>query len=403
MERTSHRVPARLFVVLASVLLLGVRPVLSATEGGGASPRGIAVAPDYPGVIVSRGEKVSMDLVLENRGLDTEILLVSLPEIPEGWKARIKTRAFEVTGVRVAGQGSRSLTLEAVPGEGVTPGEHLFPIRAETRDRALTASSLLRITVEAGETAARPRGVNLSTSYPVLQGPTDAEFEFSVDVENELDRDVTFSLSARAPGNWEVRFKPAYEEKFISSLRIQAGQSRSMGVEVKPDPAAEPGEYPVRVEVGAERARAETELTVALTGTHRIRVGTASGLLSLNAGQGEPSTFSFFVENNGSAVQRQVRFISFQPENWQVTFDPDSLETLPPGDLRQVGVKLTPAEQALVGDYSVSLSVRGEKVSDDLELRVTVRASTAWGWIGVGVILLVIAGLVILFIRVGRR
>jgi len=403
MKRTPHRVPACLFVVLLSVLFPGSSPALSAREGGGASPRGIAVAPDYPGVIVSQGEDVSMDLVLENHGPDTEILLVSLTEVPEGWETRIKTYAFEVTGVRVAGEESRSLTLEAVPGEGVTPGDYLFSVRAETRDGAVIASSRLRITVEAGEQAARPRGVNLATSYPVLQGPTGAEFEFSVDVENELDRDVTFSLNAQAPGNWEVRFKPAYEEKFISSLRIKAGQSRSMGVEVKPDPAAEPGEYPIRIEVGGERARADTDLSVVLTGTHEIRAGTADGLLSLNAGQGEPSTLSIFVENNGSAVQRRVRFLSFQPENWEVSFDPDSIETLPPGEFRQVGVKVTPSEQALVGDYAVNLSVRGEKVSDDLELRVTVRASAAWGWVGVGVILLVIAGLVILFIRFGRR
>jgi uncharacterized membrane protein len=38
-----------------------------------------------------------------------------------------------------------------------------------------------------------------------------------------------------------------------------------------------------------------------------------------------------------------------------------------------------------------------------MELRVTVRSSTAWGWIGIGVIVVVIAGLVTLFIRMGRR
>lgn len=403
MERTPPRVLLFLFILLSTALFLGSQPALPAQKSHGASPRGIAVAPDYAGVIVSRGDDVSMDLVLENRGPVSETILISLPEIPDGWQARIKTYAFEVTAVRVAAEESRSLTLEAVPDEGLSPGEYVFPIKARTEDGALTASSRLRITVEPGEETVQPRGVKLSTSYPVLQGPTGAEFEFSLDVENELDRDVTFSLSAQAPKNWEVRFKPAYEEKYISGLRIKAGQSRSMGVEVKPEPEAEPGEYPVRIEVGAERAEAKAELIVALTGTHKIRVGTANGLLSLNAGQGETATFSFFVENAGSAVQRRLRFLSFQPESWRVIFSPESIETLPPGDIRQVEVKVTPPGQALVGDYSVGLSIRGEKVTDDLELRVTVKASTAWGWVGIGVILMVIAGLVFLFIRVGRR
>jgi len=36
-------------------------------------------------------------------------------------------------------------------------------------------------------------------------------------------------------------------------------------------------------------------------------------------------------------------------------------------------------------------------------MRVTVRASTAWGWIGIGIIVLVIVGLVVLFVGLGRR
>ena len=59
--------------------------------------------------------------------------------------------------------------------------------------------------------------------------------------------------------------------------------------------------------------------------------------------------------------------------------------------------------EALVGDYAVSLSVEGEKQTKDMELRVTVKASTAWGWIGIGIIVIVIAGLVTLFVRMGRR
>ena len=74
-----------------------------------------------------------------------------------------------------------------------------------------------------------------------------------------------------------------------------------------------------------------------------------------------------------------------------------------PGELKQVEVTITPGEQALVGDYSVNLSIKGEKVTKNLELRVTVKASTAWGWIGIGIIILVIAGLVTMFVKLGRR
>ena len=84
-------------------------------------------------------------------------------------------------------------------------------------------------------------------------------------------------------------------------------------------------------------------------------------------------------------------------------FKPERLEAIPPGELKQVEVIITPAREALVGDYSVNLSVEAGKVTKNMELRVTVKASTAWGWVGIGIIILVIAGLVVLFVRMGRR
>ena len=84
-------------------------------------------------------------------------------------------------------------------------------------------------------------------------------------------------------------------------------------------------------------------------------------------------------------------------------FKPERVETLAPGELKQIEVTITPADEALVGDYSVTLSIKGEKVTKNLEFRVPVKASTAWGAIGLGIIVLVIVGLVVLFIRLGRR
>ena len=99
-----------------------------------------------------------------------------------------------------------------------------------------------------------------------------------------------------------------------------------------------------------------------------------------------------YVKNTGSAAQDNVKFLSFKPENWTVEFKPDKFDTIGPGELKQIEAVITPSEQALVGDYSVALSIQGEKVNKTLETRVTVRASTVWGWVGIGIIILVLAG-----------
>jgi uncharacterized membrane protein len=222
-------------------------------------------------------------------------------------------------------------------------------------------------------------------------------------VENKLDEDTIFNLMADGPRNWEINFKPSWEDKYFSSLRVKGNLSETMAIEVKPHALAEPGTYPIKVKVKSETAEAEAELRVVLTGTYKLDVGTPTGLLSLNAYQGRESRLSFYVKNSGSAAQNNVKFLSFKPENWKVTFEPEKIESLEPGEVAQVEGLITPAEQALVGDYAVSVSVEGEKQAKDLELRVTVKASTAWGWIGIGIIVIVIAGLVTLFVRMGRR
>jgi len=155
--------------------------------------------------------------------------------------------------------------------------------------------------------------------------------------------------------------------------------------------------------VSSPEAKGEATLTVALTGTHKLDAGTASGLLSLDAFRGERSNLSFYVKNSGSATLNNIQFLSFKPENWKVEFSPEKVDSLASQELKQVEVSITPAEQALVGDYSVGLSAESGRVTKNIELRVTVRASTAWGWTGIGIIVLVICGLVVLFIRLGRR
>jgi uncharacterized membrane protein len=177
----------------------------------------------------------------------------------------------------------------------------------------------------------------------------------------------------------------------------------TLGVVVKPSANAAAGDYPITVGVRGEKARAETQFQVQLTGTHEIKALTPDGLLSFAAQAGEASNVSFYVRNNGSAIQPEVGFVTFKPENWKVEFKPEKLRDLKPGEFKQVEAIITPAPNALVGDYSVALNAKGEQADSNLEFRVTVKASSTWGWIGIGIIVLALLGLGLAFYRFGRR
>jgi len=363
--------------------------------------RGIAIYPEYSAVTIPKGESVKMDLTLENKGRKDETIDVKISTIPKGWKATLKGGSYLVSGMFVSNGKSRNLALSLEPDKTVGTGTHDFQFDAQTNDGKFTSAHKLAVTVQ--ERTPGLDDIQITTSYPVLRGQTDAKFEFSIEVINKIEVDRTFNLAAIAPEKWEINFKPSYEQKQISSFRIRGGQSQTVAVEVSPPREARSGEYPILVRVSSGDKKAEVRLTVALTGIYKIDAGTPTGILSLEAVAGKPANFSLFVKNTGSAVNRNITFSSFKPENWEVTFNPEKIDALEPGALKQVEVTVKPAAQALVGDYSMGCLVNGEKSDKTVEIRVTVRASTAWGWIGIGIIIFVIAGLSALFIWLGRR
>ena len=400
--RTGQYVFIVSLVVIALVINQGLCSAKQENEDRPA--RSIFMAAEYPGVEIPVDENISMDIIFHNKGKSDENVDVWISEKPQGWKAKVKTYRFSVTGVHVPAGEDKTLTFEAEPGKDVKPGEYTFEIKSKTADGKFNMDQTITVIVTgAEEKSVEDRGVKLTTSYPVIRGPSDATFEFSVEVDSKLDNDAVFDLFAQGPKGWDINFKPAYETKYISSLRLKANQNQTIAVEVKPAQMAEAGQYPINVRVSSSDAKGEAQLAVVLTGTYNLEVGTPNGLLSLDAGQGKPANMSFYVKNTGSADHHDIKFLSFKPENWKVEFTPEKIDVIKAGDLKQVELTITPYEDALVGDYSVSVNVEGEKASKIIEFRTTVKASAAWGWIGIGIIVAVIAGLFGIFRWLGRR
>jgi len=392
-----------IFLVVLGFMIISVSNFANA-EDEKKPARAIVMAPEYPGVVIAKDEDVSMDIIFHNKGRSDEDVSVWIAEKPKDWQAKIKTYRFTVTGIHVPSGDDKTLTFEADPDEGVKPGEYQFRINARTLDGKFRMSQTVSVKVTADDGKSKePKGVKLTTSYPVIRGPSDATFEFSLEVDSKLDEDAVFDLLALGPQGWEINFKPAYETKYITSLRIKAKQSTSVAVEVKPAMGTEAGEFPIDVRISSGDANAEAKLMVVLTGTYGLEVGTPARLLSQDARQGRPANMSFYVRNTGSAKNSDIKFMTFKPENWKVEFKPEKIDAIEAGDLKQVEVIITPYEDALVGDYSVGVNVEGEKASKSIEFRTTVKASAAWGWIGIGIIVVVIGGLLGLFRWLGRR
>ncbi|GFP35705.1 hypothetical protein HKBW3S43_01494 [Candidatus Hakubella thermalkaliphila] len=65
---------------------------------------------------------------------------------------------------------------------------------------------------ETTEEAPPPEEIKLSTTYPVLRGPSGTTFEFKVAASYRGEGERTLDLSANAPEGWSASSQPSCEQ-----------------------------------------------------------------------------------------------------------------------------------------------------------------------------------------------
>jgi uncharacterized membrane protein len=248
-----------------------------------------------------------------------------------------------------------------------------------------------------------PAKLTVTSKLPSLRGSPKSNFEYTLTVKNDSGRNLVASFAAEAPSNFETSFTEAYGSQELSSIPIEAGQSKDIKLKVRPPSAIDAGHFPVKVTVNAEDASANVELALDVVGQPQLQVSGRDGLLSARAVAAQQSSLPIVVTNTGTAPADNIKLAASAPSGWKVTFEPATIDRLVPGKDAEVQALVTPSDKSLAGDYMTSVSVtsRGENASS--QFRITVSTSTVWGAAGAGVIgiaLLLMLGAVV---RFGRR
>ena len=165
----------------------------------------------------------------------------------------------------------------------------------------------------------------------------------------------------------------------------------------------EPGEYTMTLTATSGEVSGSIELIAVVTAKYDLEYYTETGLLNTKATAGKENHVSLKLRNSGTATIDKVTLSSNKPDGWTITFTPEDVENLEPGFVQDIDVVIEPQKKAIAGDYSINLKADSQEIRDNLELRVTVLTPTIWGWVGIGIVLLVIAGLALLFRQLGRR
>jgi uncharacterized membrane protein len=256
---------------------------------------------------------------------------------------------------------------------------------------------------EVTEEAPAPEEIELSTTYPALRGPFGTTFEFRVEVSYRGREERTFDLLAKVPEGWHAFIRPAHEDTAISAVRMQPFAPERLRITFIPLKKMLPGEYVATLEVSSGELKESIDLKAEITAIYKLALGTATGRLNTSVTAGEDNHFSLVLDNQGSDAIENISFSSDEPEGWRITFNPDKVESLEAGKTQEVDMTIIPPAKTIAGDYAMTVHATSDHASDDLELRITVLTPDLWGWVGVGIVLLVVAGLAVVFVQLGRR
>jgi uncharacterized membrane protein len=248
-----------------------------------------------------------------------------------------------------------------------------------------------------------PAKLTLAPQLPSLRGTPKSSFDYTIAVKNDSGRNLTVSLAATAPQNFETSFTEAYGSQELSSVPVDAGASKDVKLKVRPPSSVDAGSFPIEVTATAADTTVKADLALEVVGQPRLSIAGRDGLVSARAEAGKQSTVAVTVANDGTAPADDIELSGSGPGGWKVEFDKKTIDRLAPNQTSEVNALITPTDKSLAGDYMATIRAasRGENAST--QFRVTVATSTTWGIVAFGIIgaaLLVMFGAVA---RFGRR
>jgi uncharacterized membrane protein len=184
---------------------------------------------------------------------------------------------------------------------------------------------------------------------------------------------------------------------------MEANSAKDITIEIKPPATIEAGKYTIPVAAGTNATSASINLEVVITGTYGIDLTTPKGLLSTHITAGKTRKVEMIVRNTGSSELKDVKLNSSSPVNWEVTYDPKSIDNLPAGQTAQIYATIKADKKAIAGDYVVNLEAKTPEAVSKAAFRVSVKTPVLLGWIGILIIAAAVAGVYYLFRKYGRR
>lgn len=379
---------SRIKILSAAFSGLLLVPLATATPAAA-----VELVTPYPAVAAEPGQTSTFDLQVTSD--ESELVQLRVTGAPEGWDTVLRGDGREVSAVHASANEPREVQLDISVPADAAEGDHRVTVTATGDSGRSTLPLTLTIVEQAAE------AFEFTADFPSLQGSATDTFRFDLTLANRSGREATFSLAAAGPEGWTVSARPSTEQQ-AATVTVEAGGSATINVEADPPDDVAAGQYELGVQASGEGQTLQSSLSVEITDSASMSLTTANERLNASGNAGDTGTVTLLVQNDGNAPLQGIELSATPPTNWDVEFEPATMD-IPAGESAQVIARITPAGNAVAGDYAVTITAAGGGLNESVEIRYAVETSGWWGLVGILVIAGAIAALVGVYRRYGRR
>ncbi|WP_080838469.1 NEW3 domain-containing protein [Cohnella massiliensis] len=346
----------------------------------------------YTSLSAAPGETVSysVDLINDSGSIMTADL--SLDKGGTSWATELTAGGHPISQIAVKPGEQQTVNLSVTVPYEVNKGAYTFRLNAGS----FGALSLKINVSEQGSYKSE-----LTTDQVNMQGTSDSTFTYSLTLNNRTANKQNYALAAETPAGWSAVF--SVNSNNVTAVEIEPNSSSSITLTVTPSESATAETYQIPVRATNNSTTAEATLEAVITGTYDLQLTTSDERLSTDLTAGGSRNLEMVVRNTGTSDLSDISLTATTPTDWEVTFEPKTIPALKAGESVPVTATIKSTDSSLAGDYVVGMTAQAAEKSSDATIRVTVETSVLWGWIGVLIILAVLAGIYGLFRKYGRR
>ncbi|MEL4304854.1 NEW3 domain-containing protein [Methanococcoides cohabitans] len=249
--------------------------------------------------------------------------------------------------------------------------------------------------------------VGISTDVPeFVQFYKDESINIPLEINNSGSIDEIFDLEITGDGFYSYEFiSNGYK---VSRISVEPGDVENLDLSLHIDKNCPAGDY--NLSVSASGRSSDTlylpfSVIEDLNATIDPELKMQLSSLYVSGEAGSEIIVPVRVLNSGNVNLEDIDLETDSPgNNWDLEFSEDKIEKINSEEYMNVDLRIRIPSEAENGDYFVDINAEsGDVEADEVKLRVNVKSSSNSAWIGLLIIILLVAGLVLAAKKYGRR